>query len=178
MVQLSLTTIKGNAGTRHFPFQGYLGLTPIRVEGIARTRFDEDLKPVLAKSLTVSIRAYESRQTRMGGVHTRLLADYSHTLWKKPDGQSYAEIGEFESTFKITLPKRVAGFSTANYQDYRTYWKIEAGMFPTPSRCSYCALTRTCGPPARPCAHLSHLNLPIPPVMRSARFCPAHCTHV
>ena len=127
MVQLSLTTTKGNSGTRHFPFSGFLGLTSIRVEGVVRTRFDEDHKPIPAKALTVSVRAYESRQTRMGGTHTRLLVDYSQTLWRKPDGQQFADLGEFESPFRITLPKRVAGFSTANYQDYRTYWRVEAG---------------------------------------------------
>ncbi|EKM55669.1 uncharacterized protein PHACADRAFT_256454 [Phanerochaete carnosa HHB-10118-sp] len=126
MVQLCLTTLKGNAGSRHFPFQGYLGLTPVRIEGIVRTRLDEDQKPMQAKSITVSVRAYESRQTRMGATHTRLLVDYSQTLWKKPDDQPYADVGEFESPFRIVLPRRVAGFSTANYQDYRTYWRVEA----------------------------------------------------
>lgn len=92
-----------------------------------RTRLDEDLRPVQAKAITVSVRAYESRQSRIGAPHTRLLVDYSQTLWRKPDGQAYADIGEFESPFKITLPKRVAGFSTANYQDYRTFWRVEAG---------------------------------------------------
>ncbi|GJE86895.1 hypothetical protein PsYK624_029780 [Phanerochaete sordida] len=126
MVQLFLTTTKGNAGSRHFPFQGFLGLTPVRVDGVVRTRLEEDQKPIQAKSITVSVRAYENRQTRLGTTHTRLLVDYSQTLWKKPDDQPYADVGDFESTFKITLPKRVAGFSTANYQDYRTFWRVEA----------------------------------------------------
>lgn len=33
MVKLSLVPLKGNAGGRYFPYQGYLGLTPLRVEG-------------------------------------------------------------------------------------------------------------------------------------------------
>lgn len=172
MVQLSLTTSKGNAGTRHFPFQGHLGLTPIRVDGIVRTRLDEDQKPIQAKSITVSVRAYEARSTRLGGNHTRLLVDYSQTLWKKPDGQAFADIGEFESTFKITLPKRVAGFSTANYQDYKTYWRVEAG---THVPCSRGCIVLT--------ADVNHL-LPVRssakscPAMRSARFCCSHCCYV
>lgn len=127
MVQLSLSTAKGNAGSRKFPHQGYLGLTPVRVDGVVTTRLDEDRKPILAKSLSVSVRAYESRHSIIGTVHSRLLVDYTQTLWRKPDDQHYAELGDFESTFKITLPKRVAGFSTANYQDYRTYWRLEVG---------------------------------------------------
>lgn len=132
MVQLSLSTAKGNAGSRAFPFQGYLGLTPVRVDGVVRTRFDEDQKPILAKSISVSVRAYESRQGRTGSHHSRLLVDYTQTLWRKPDDVPYTELGEFEQPFRITLPKRVAGFSTANYQDYRTYWRLEAGAYTSP----------------------------------------------
>jgi hypothetical protein len=129
MVYLTLTTTKGNGGSRNFPFQGFLGLTPVRVDGVVRTKLDEDNKPILAKSLTVSVRAYESRQSRLGTSHSRLLVDYSQTLWKKSEDEPYAELGEFEAPFKITLPKRVAGFSTANYQDFRTFWRLEAGTY-------------------------------------------------
>lgn len=127
MVQLFLSTTKGNAGIRHFPYQGYLGLTPVRVDGIVRTRCDEDQKPVQASALTVYVRAYESRQTRLGAPHSRIVAEYAQTVWRKPDGQDYGSLGDFDSPFKITLPKRAAGFSTANYQDYRSFWRVEAG---------------------------------------------------
>lgn len=33
MVHLVLSTTRGNSGNRFFPHQGYLGLTPVRVEG-------------------------------------------------------------------------------------------------------------------------------------------------
>ena len=95
MVTLCLTTTRGNGGSRHFPFQGYLGLTPVRVDGIVRTRFDDDRRPILAKSLTVSVRAYEARQTRLGATHTRLLVDYSQTLWKKPEDEQYVKTVEY-----------------------------------------------------------------------------------
>ena len=124
MVQLHLTTVSGNAMIRHFPFQGFLGLTPVHVEGIVQTSLEEDRKPVPAKRLTVSVRAYELR--RAGSSQTRVLVDYSQTLWGKPADQLHAELGDFKSPFKITLPKGVAGFSTANYQEYRTFWRVEA----------------------------------------------------
>ncbi|THG98590.1 hypothetical protein EW026_g3629 [Hermanssonia centrifuga] len=126
MVTLYLSTTKGNGGIRHFPYQGFLGLTPVRIDGIVRTRLDEDQKPIPAFSLTIYVRSYEARQTRTGSLHSRILAEYSQTVWRKPDGQDYASLGDFEHPFKITLPKRVAGYSTANYQDYRTFWRVEA----------------------------------------------------
>lgn len=33
MVTLTLSSPKGNQGNKSFPFTGYLGLTPIRLEG-------------------------------------------------------------------------------------------------------------------------------------------------
>ncbi|PSS37421.1 hypothetical protein PHLCEN_2v725 [Hermanssonia centrifuga] len=133
MVTLYLSTTKGNGGIRHFPYQGFLGLTPVRIDGIVRTRLDEDQKPIPAFSLTVYVRSYEARQTRTGSLHSRILAEYSQTVWRKPDGQDYASLGDFEHPFKITLPKRVAGYSTANYQDYRTFWRVEAVLEHAPS---------------------------------------------
>ncbi|GJE88310.1 hypothetical protein PsYK624_043930 [Phanerochaete sordida] len=126
MAQLCLTTVSGNSMPRHFPVQGYLGLTPVHVEGIVQIRLDPDQKPIPARRLTVSVRAYESRRTGVSQSHA--LVDYSQTLWSKPQDQSCADIGEFQSPFKITLPKDVAGFSTANYQDYRTFWRVEATL--------------------------------------------------
>lgn len=130
MVHLILSTTKGNSSVRPFPHQGYLGLTPVRVDGIVSVRLDEDKKPINAKVLTVSLRAYEARQGRVGGApHSRLLVDYTQTLWRKPDGEEYAELSELNRSFKITLPKRVAGFSTVNLLDYRTYWRLEVGAY-------------------------------------------------
>lgn len=130
MVHLILSTTKGNSSVRPFPHQGYLGLTPVRVDGIVSVRLDEDKKPINAKVLTVSLRAYEARQGRVGGApHSRLLVDYTQTLWRKPDGEEYAELSELNRPFKITLPKRVAGFSTVNLLDYRTYWRLEVGAY-------------------------------------------------
>ena len=39
MVQLILTPSRGNAGGRDFPYQGYLGLTPVRVDGSTSLSF-------------------------------------------------------------------------------------------------------------------------------------------
>ncbi|THH33994.1 hypothetical protein EUX98_g351 [Antrodiella citrinella] len=126
MVRLFLTPSKGNAGGRYFPHQGFLGLTPLRVDGVIRTKLEEDGKYILAKSLSVHIRCYESRVTRTGSHRSRILVDYSKTIWQKPQHQEYAPLGDLDATFKITLPTNVPGFSTANYQEYKTFWRVEA----------------------------------------------------
>ncbi|KAI0080568.1 hypothetical protein K474DRAFT_1573151, partial [Panus rudis PR-1116 ss-1] len=126
MLTLILAPARGNSGGRYFPYQGYLGLTPLRVEGVVCTRLAEDGKPIPAKSLSVAVRCYESRQGKTGTLHSRLLVDYLSVLWRKPDNQDYADLGSHDAQFKITLPKRVAGFSTAHYQEYRTFWRVEA----------------------------------------------------
>ena len=143
MVHLVLSTTRGNGGTRYFPHQGYLGLTPVRVEGstslplvvpapradppsVVRTKLDEDGRPIPARSLSISIRCYQSRLTRSRAMRSTLVVDHTDVLWVKPPSREYADVGELEFPFKLTLPKRTPGFSTANYQDYRVFWRLEA----------------------------------------------------
>ncbi|KAH9952192.1 hypothetical protein B0H21DRAFT_716122 [Amylocystis lapponica] len=127
MVQLHLSSLKGNNSSRFFPFHGYLGLTPVRVEGIVRTKLDEDGRPIPAKTLTISVRCYESRLSRYRTtVHSSLLVDHTEVLWAKPDSAEWSDVGDLECPFRITLPRRTSGFSSANFHDYRTFWRIEA----------------------------------------------------
>ncbi|KAH9854019.1 hypothetical protein C2E23DRAFT_902390 [Lenzites betulinus] len=126
MVHLVLSTTRGNSGNRYFPHQGYLGLTPVRVEGVVRTKLDEDGKPVPARALSVSVRCYQSRLTRSRTFRSTLLVDHTDVLWVKPADKDYADVAEMDFPFKLTLPKRTPGFSTANYQDYRIFWRLEA----------------------------------------------------
>ncbi|KAG6844731.1 hypothetical protein H0H87_004351 [Tephrocybe sp. NHM501043] len=126
MVHLILSSSKGNQGLRYFPYVGYLGLTPVKVEGVVRTKIDADAKQLLAKSLTISVRCYESRLGRVSVLHSNVLVDYTQVLWSKPDGEDYAPIDELEFPFRITVPARVGGFSTSVFVDYRCMWRVEA----------------------------------------------------
>ncbi|KAI0781125.1 hypothetical protein BD413DRAFT_463284 [Trametes elegans] len=126
MVHIVLSTTRGNSGNRYFPHQGYLGLTPVRVEGVVRTKLDEDGKPIPARALSISVRCYQSRLTRSRTFRSTLVADHTDVLWVKPPDKDYADVAELEFPFKLTLPKRTPGFSTANYQDYRIFWRLEA----------------------------------------------------
>ncbi|KAI0831109.1 hypothetical protein BC628DRAFT_1486548 [Trametes gibbosa] len=126
MVHLVLSTTRGNSGNRYFPHQGYLGLTPVRVEGVVRTKLDEDGKPIPARALSISVRCYQSRLTRSRAFRSTLVVDHTDVLWVKPPDKEFADVAEMEFPFKLTLPKRTPGFSTANYQDYRIFWRLEA----------------------------------------------------
>ncbi|KAI8998813.1 hypothetical protein BD414DRAFT_575301 [Trametes punicea] len=126
MVHLVLSTTRGNSGNRYFPHHGYLGLTPVRVEGVVRTKLDEDGKAIPARALSISIRCYQSRLTRSRTFRSILVVDHTDVLWVKPHDKEYADVTELEFPFKLTLPKRTPGFSTANYQDYRVFWRLEA----------------------------------------------------
>jgi hypothetical protein len=127
MVVLSLHSRRENSAPRYFPHSGYLGLTPLKVEGFVRTRRDEDPKPLLARSITVSVRCYEARVGRLGSVRTNVLADVTHTVWSKPHDVEWSEVGDLDLPFKITLPADIGGLSTTYFQLYRVYWRVEAG---------------------------------------------------
>jgi hypothetical protein len=92
-----------------------------------RTKIDDDAKTLPAKSITVSVRCYESRLGRIGTLLSNVLVEYMQVLWSKPDDKEWAEIGDLEFPFRITIPPKVAGHSTAAFQDYRIFWRVEAG---------------------------------------------------
>jgi len=61
-------------------------------------------------------------------LQSNILVDYTQVLWTKPDGVDYDQIGNLEFPFRISIPAKVAGFSTAIFVDYRCMWRVEAGM--------------------------------------------------
>ncbi|KAI6022709.1 hypothetical protein EDC04DRAFT_2900670 [Pisolithus marmoratus] len=129
MVKLSLVSPKGNQGIRDFPHHGYLGLTPVKVEGLVRTNIEQDGKRILAKDVTVAIRCYEARYGRFGAVHSNVLSEHALTLWHKDDNQDWSEVGDSEYPFRLCIPSHVAAPSTALYsQEYRIFWRVEAAL--------------------------------------------------
>ncbi|KAG1754429.1 hypothetical protein EDB19DRAFT_1666409 [Suillus lakei] len=127
MVKLILLSPKGNNGVRFFPCSGYLGLTPLKFEGVVRTEIEQDGKHLPVKDITVFVRCYEFRHGRLGTVQTNILVEHSVTLWRKPDSQEWAEIGNAEYPFRLSMPPHTIGPSTALYfQEYRICWRIEA----------------------------------------------------
>lgn len=136
----------GNSGLRYFPCSGYLGLTPVRIDGgtfssrclnpfflsdqflVVRTRLEDDQKVLQAKSITISVRCYETR-TKVGSNSTNVLVDYTQVLWSKADAVEYQAIGNLEFPFRLSIPPKVAGFSNATFIDYKCIWRIEAGTF-------------------------------------------------
>src|ERR1700683_72659 len=82
-----------------------------------------------AKSITVSVRCYESRLGRVNAMLTKVLADYTQVVWVKTEGREWDDVGDSEYPFRITVPTKVAGHSTAHFQDYRVWWRVEACMY-------------------------------------------------
>lgn len=64
MVQLTLQPHKGN-NNRFFPHVGYLGLTPVIVQGKVKTQIADNAdRPLPAYSLSVRLRCYEDRSRK------------------------------------------------------------------------------------------------------------------
>lgn len=78
-----------------------------------------------------SVRCIEARLGRVGVVHSNVLIEYNQVLWSKPPGVDWAELGDAELPFKIVIPPKTPGFTCANFQDYRVFWRIEAGALPS-----------------------------------------------
>ncbi|KAG5634879.1 hypothetical protein H0H81_000424 [Sphagnurus paluster] len=99
---------------------------------VVRTKIDADAKQLLAQSITISVRCYESRLGRVSVLHSNVLVDYTQVLWSKPDADEYAPIDDLEFPFRITVPANVAGFSTSVFVDYRCMWRVEAVLTHVP----------------------------------------------
>lgn len=126
MVHLSISAIKGNQGGRTYPYAGYLGLSKVTVEGVVRTRVEDDHRLLPASSITISIRCYEAR-TRFAVAKVNLLLDATQTLWAAGAGRAYEDVGSSDHPFRIALPAKVGGFSTMQHPEYRIFWRLEAG---------------------------------------------------
>ncbi|CAG7846807.1 SubName: Full=Uncharacterized protein {ECO:0000313/EMBL:CCA72406.1} [Serendipita indica DSM 11827] len=126
MVHISIHALRNlNHGGRFFPYSGYLGLTKLTVEGVVRTRVDDDHKLLPAYSVTVSVKCYEAR-TKLTYCRLNTLVDVTDTLWASPSPQEPAEIGDMELPFRIVLPSTIPGFSTLSFPDYKVFWRLEA----------------------------------------------------
>ncbi|CAE6408173.1 hypothetical protein RSOLAG1IB_00880 [Rhizoctonia solani AG-1 IB] len=127
MVALTLTPAKGNAGARWFPHSGHLGLTPVKLDGIIRTRLEEDGKSATASAVTISLRCYEARHGRVGVLKTNILAEHTQTLWS-PTGAEFGPLGELDLPFRLVIPVNTPGSSNFHLQEYRVYWRLEAAI--------------------------------------------------
>lgn len=97
---------------------------------VVRATLDEDRRPLQGYSITVSVRCIEARLGRLGVIHSNVLVDYTQTLWTKPPDLEWADVGDAEHHFRIVIPPDSPGFTYANFQDYRVFWRIEAGRLP------------------------------------------------
>ncbi|TFL07507.1 hypothetical protein BDV98DRAFT_599803 [Pterulicium gracile] len=127
MVSFSLLANKANlVSSRYFPYTGLLGLTPINIDGVVKSKLDADAKPLPAISIQVSVKCYEHIVGKVGNIASNVVVDHTQTLWTKPDGVEYDLVSDLELPFHITLPADVGGFSTLSLVEYKCVWRIEA----------------------------------------------------
>lgn len=118
---LTLTPYRGNH-TRYFPAAGCLGATDVIIQGRLKTSLEEDALPLIASSVIVRVRCYES--TSRGG-KVNVLCEVSKTLWSS--GTERKELGDWTDEFRLVIPKVNSGVSTMTVsKHYRAWWQIEA----------------------------------------------------
>jgi hypothetical protein len=128
MVLVSVHALQNlNHGVRNFPHSGYLGLTKTLVQGVVRTRIQDDHKLMPASRVTVSIKCYEIR-SRFTHSRVNTLVDVTQVLWNNPSlTHECTDIGDMDLPFRLVLPADAGGPSTLNFPDYKIFWRLEAG---------------------------------------------------
>ncbi|KAF7304677.1 hypothetical protein MKEN_01181800 [Mycena kentingensis (nom. inval.)] len=124
MVHVILATQRGNQAVKFFPYTGYLGLSPVQIDGVVRTKLDADLKTLLASRVSIRCCCYETRFSLLGST-SNCIVDYNQVLWA-PSQEPFEPIGDLELPFSLSIPRKVAGFSSATYTNYKCSWRVEA----------------------------------------------------
>lgn len=134
MVRMVLNAHRGNHA-RTFPHSGYLGLTPVTLQGSLKLELEEDNIPLEASSIEIRVRCYESESrsatpgSRPNSVRT--LYEVSETLWKvsdMPEGgkRLWAPMGSFKKDWRLVIPKDAQGaLSTMSFKSWRVWWAVE-----------------------------------------------------
>ena len=136
MVRLVVSPHRGN-NARSFPYTGYLGLTPVTLQGSVRLETEEDGLQLEAASVVVRLRCYEAA-TSTGGLGTkgnsvRTLYEVSETLWTAHSASPkrlWAPIGEFKGQWRLVMPADApcsGALSAMNMKSWRVWWALEAG---------------------------------------------------
>jgi hypothetical protein len=89
---------------------------------------EEDGKSATASAVTISLRCYEARHGRVGVLKTNILAEHTQTLWS-PTGAEFGPLGELDLPFRLVIPVNTPGSSNFHLQEYRVYWRLEAGEY-------------------------------------------------
>lgn len=128
MVVLTISPYRGNH-QRFFPFAGFLGLTPVVIQGTLKTVMEEDNKPLKASSVFVRVRCYEADISggAIKGKGMNVLFDAEQELWRKDEGEEFSSLGDFSKAFRIVIPVEANGVTTATFKNFRTWWQVEAG---------------------------------------------------
>lgn len=141
-----LSAHRGNHA-RTFPHSGYLGLTPVTLQGSLKLELEEDNVPLDASSIEIRVRCYESESrsatpgSRPSSVRT--LYEVSETLWKvsdTPDSSRrlWAPMGSFKKDWRLVIPKDAQGaLSTMSFKSWRVWWAVE-GSKPAAYRFANC----------------------------------------
>lgn len=130
MVVLTLTPYRGNH-TRFFPHAGYLGLTPVVIQGTVRTVVQEDRKPLKARSVVIRVRCYEADISNVaagkGKKKTpRVLYELSQEVWSC-EGEEWGLLGDWSKAWRLVLPVDAGGVTTSTFKTWRSWWQVEAG---------------------------------------------------
>jgi hypothetical protein len=131
MVVVVLSPHKPGAHSRTFPFTGYLGYSPVSIQGAIRTKVEEDGLLLEARDIRVRARCYELDRSAAVARKPTVVCEFENVVWSASDGE-YEPLGNFSSAFRIVIPPEAARSvpSTLAYKSWRVWWCLEGGMYP------------------------------------------------
>ena len=131
MVVLSLSPYRGNHA-RFFPHSGFLGVTPVVIQGTVRTSLEEDRRSLKAASVSIRVRCYEADITSVPGTKgkkkaPRVVSELSQEFWRKNDDEEWGTLGNWSAPWRVVLPVDAGGVTTSTFKQWKSWWQVEAG---------------------------------------------------
>jgi hypothetical protein len=129
MVVVVLSPHKVGAHARAFPYTGYLGLSPVSIQGAIRLKVEEDNLAVDACDVRVRARCYELDRSPSVARKPTVVCEFEHVVWRAAGDAEYESLGNFTSPFRIVIPPEAARTvpSTLAYKAWRVWWCLEGG---------------------------------------------------
>ncbi|GFZ49586.1 hypothetical protein JCM24511_07706 [Saitozyma sp. JCM 24511] len=123
MLELGLVPKQGNAGGRFFPHSGYLGVSPVTIAGTAVAKLPQLCQPLPVKAVSVVVRCYETRTGGPFGQNTEnVLWEKSKRLWEPPGSDEFADMGDWECPFRISIP--TDAITRTHSSQWTKEWKL------------------------------------------------------
>lgn len=131
---IPLSGLRSNVADRSFPFEGQLGIKPVKLAGVLQFKTLRKGTPLPLQSISIRVRCYEKTAVNLMGVSQEAtLWETTTMIWKSKEGE-YEEYDAKSDEWHLEIPVEAAKHSPSAMQmrKWKVTWKLEAIIIHAP----------------------------------------------